>query len=73
MMDKTTGGSNTMYNILQAMGKDAEFLYDTINKYTEDALKTNDQELVITWNGIKANRLNHLNELDDALEKELRS
>jgi hypothetical protein len=73
MMDKTTGGPNIMYNILEAMGKDAEFLYDSINKYTEDALKTNDQELVNTWNGIKADRLNHLNELEDALEKELRS
>jgi hypothetical protein len=73
MMDKTTGGPNIMYNILEAMGKDAEFLYDSINKYTEDALKTNDQQLVNTWNGIKADRLNHLNELEDALEKELRS
>ena len=46
MMAKTMGGSDTMYNILQAMGQDAEFLCDTVNKYTEDALKTNDQELV---------------------------
>ncbi len=52
MMDKTTGGSNTMYNVLQAMGKDAEFLCDTVNKYTDDALKTNDHELVNRWNGI---------------------
>jgi hypothetical protein len=72
-MDKTTGRSNTMYNILQSMGNEVEYLYDTINKYTEDALKTNDQELVNTWNGIKADRLNHLNKLKDALEKELRS
>jgi hypothetical protein len=70
-MAKSTGLSNNMYNILQAMGQDAEFLYDTIDKYTEDAQKTNNQQLVDKWNKIKADRLNHLNELKDALEKEI--
>jgi hypothetical protein len=70
-MANSTGLSNSMYNILQAMGQDAEFLYDTINTYTEDAQKANNQELVEIWNKIKADRLNHLNELKDALEKEI--
>lgn len=70
-MAKSTGLSNNMYNILQAMGQDAEFLYDTIDKYTEDAQKTNNQQLVDKWNKIKADRLNHLNELKYALEKEI--
>jgi len=29
--------SNTMYDILKVMGKDAEFLYDTIDAFIEDA------------------------------------
>jgi hypothetical protein len=70
-MANSTGLSNNMYNILQAMGQDAEFLYDTIDKYTDDAQKANNQELVDKWNKIKADRLNHLNELKDALEKEI--
>jgi hypothetical protein len=48
---------------------DAEFLYDTIDKYAEDAQKANNQELVEIWNKIKADRLNHLNRLKVALEK----
>jgi len=32
-MSNSIALSNTMYYILNAMGKDAEFLYDTIDKY----------------------------------------
>ena len=53
------------------MGKDAEFLYDTIDTYIQDAQKANKQELVNTWNKIKTDRLNHVNMLKDALEKEI--
>ncbi|MFN2435424.1 MAG: hypothetical protein ABR515_08645 [Nitrososphaeraceae archaeon] len=63
--------SNTMYDILKVMGKDAEFLYDTIDTYIQDAQKANKQELVNTWNKIKTDRLNHVNMLKDALEKEI--
>ena len=52
-MANSTGLSNNMYNILQAMGQDAEFLYDTIDKYTDDAQKANNQELVDKWNKIR--------------------
>jgi hypothetical protein len=41
--------SNTMYDILKVMGKDAEFLYDTIDTYIQDAQNANKQELVDTW------------------------
>ena len=60
-----------MYDILKVMGKDAEFLYDTIDKYIQDAQNANKQELVNTWNKIKMDRLNHVNMLKDALEKEI--
>ena len=63
--------SNTLYDILIAMGEDAEFLYDTIETYIRDAQKNDDKELVSTWEKIKADRLNHVNMLKDALEKEI--
>jgi hypothetical protein len=70
-MESSTSLSNTMYDILKVMGKDAEFLYDTIDKYIQDAQNANKQELVNTWNQIKNDRLNHVNMLKDALEKEI--
>lgn len=70
-MENSTPLSNTMYDILKVMGKDAEFLYDTIDKYIQDAQNANKQELVNTWNKIKNDRLSHVNMLKDALEKEI--
>ena len=70
-MENSTSISNTMYDILKVMGKDAEFLYDTIDTYIKDAQNANKQELVNTWNKVKNDRLNHLNMLKDALEKEI--
>jgi hypothetical protein len=60
-----------MYDILKVMGKDAEFLYDTIDSYIKDAQDSNKQYLVDTWRKIKADRLSHVNVLKDALEKEI--
>ena len=62
-----------MYDILKVMGKDAEFLYDTIDTYIEDAENANNKELANTWRKIKSDRLNHVNLLKDALEKEIHS
>lgn len=70
-MESSTSLSNTMYDILKVMGEDAEFLYDTIDKYIQDAQNANKQELVNTWNKIKNDRLSHINMLKDALEKEI--
>ena len=63
--------SDTMYDILKVMGKDAEFLYDTIDTYIEDAENANKKKLANTWRKIKSDRLNHVNLLKDALEKEI--
>jgi hypothetical protein len=60
-----------MYDILKVMGKDAEFLYDTIDTYIQDAQNADKQYLVDIWNKIKADRLNHVDLLKDALEKEI--
>ena len=70
-MENSTSLSNTLYDILKVMGKDAEFLYDTIDTYIKDAQNANKQELVNTWNKIKTDRINHVNMLKDALEKEI--
>lgn len=58
-----------MYDILKVMGKDAEFLYDTIDAYIENAKNANKQELAEMWKKIKCDRLSHANMLKDALEK----
>lgn len=70
-MEKSTSLSNTMYDILKVMGRDAEFLYDTIDSYIRDAQNANKEELVDTWNKIKTDRQNHVHMLKDALEKEI--
>ena len=72
-MENSLPLSNTMYDILKVMGKDADFLYDTIDNYIEDADRANKKELIDTWRKIKSDRLNHINMLKDALEKEIHS
>jgi hypothetical protein len=54
--DETTKLENSTYNILIALGKDADFLYDTIDTYISDAQKDNNSELEKTWNTIKEDR-----------------
>ena len=70
-MESSTPLSNTMYDILKVMGKDAEFLHDTIDAYIEDAKNANKQELAEMWKKIKSDRLSHVNMLKDALENEI--
>ncbi|HKX20504.1 MAG TPA: hypothetical protein VJM74_02410 [Nitrososphaeraceae archaeon] len=70
-MTGSTTLSNTMYDILKVMGKDAEFLYDTIDTYIEDANNEHKQHLADTWNKIKADRLSHPNMLKYELESEI--
>ena len=52
-MSNESDVSNTMYDILRAMGKDAGFLYETIDTYIKDAQSANKTELVETWQTIK--------------------
>jgi hypothetical protein len=70
-MSEQTGLDNTTYDILSALGKDADFLYDTIDKYIDDAKKSNKNELVDLWNRIKEDRIKHINDLKEALEREI--
>jgi hypothetical protein len=71
VMGNETELSNTLYDILHSMGKDAGFLYDTINQYIKDAQAANNSELVQTWETIKKDRLRHLHMLKESLEKEI--
>jgi rubrerythrin len=67
---ETTRLENSTFNILIALGKEAQFLYSTIDTYTNDAQKANRTDLVNMWNTIKQDRQRHLQMLRQALEKE---
>jgi rubrerythrin len=67
---QTTGLENTTFDILIALGKEAQFLYSTIDTYTSDAEKGNRSDLVNMWNTIKQDRQRHMQMLREALEKE---
>jgi hypothetical protein len=63
--------TDTAYDILKVMGKDADFLYDTIETYIHDAQKADKSELVEIWRKIKKDRKDHMHLLKEALEKEI--
>jgi hypothetical protein len=63
--------SNTAYDILKVLGKDADFLYDTIDSYIKDANSSGKSELVEMWQTIKKDRQKHVHMLKEALEKEI--
>jgi hypothetical protein len=68
-MSEKTGLDNRTYDILSALGKDADFLYDNIDKYIRDAENANESELVELWKTIRNDRQKHIDMLKDALEK----
>lgn len=61
---------NSVYNILSSMGKDADFLYNTADKYIEDARIEGKDNLVAVWKEIKQDKIKHLSKLRECLEKE---
>ena len=63
--------SDTAYDILKVLGKDADFLYDTIESYINDANNAGKSELVEMWKMIKNDRQKHVHMLKEALEKEI--
>ena len=62
--------SNSTYNVLSAMGKEADFLYSTVDKYIQDAQSDGRQNLVELWNEIKQDKQRHLSRLKGCLEQE---
>jgi hypothetical protein len=55
-MSTSTELTDTAYDILKVLGKDADFLYDTIETYIKDAEKANKTELLEIWQTIKIDR-----------------
>ena len=43
-MSEKTGIDNSTYDILSALGKDADFLYDDIDKFIRDAESSNNSD-----------------------------
>ena len=72
-MSTKTELTNTAYDILKVLGKDADFLYDTIETYIKDAQEANKTELVKIWQTIKEDRKRYMHLLKEALEKEIHS
>ena len=70
-MSTSTELTDTAYDILKILGKDADFLYDTIETYLKDAEKANKTELLEIWQTIKIDRKRHMHMLKEALEKEI--
>lgn len=62
-MSSATELTDTAYDILKVMGKDADFLYDTIETYIKDAQKANKSELVEIWQTIRNDRKRHMHML----------
>jgi hypothetical protein len=63
---------NSTYNILVALGIEANFLHSTVDTYISDAQKENNAKLVEVWNMIKRDKEKHLQMLKDCLETEVK-
>jgi vacuolar-type H+-ATPase subunit H len=61
---------NSTYNVLSAMGREADFLYSTVDKYIQDAQNDGRQNLVEIWKEIKQDKQKHLTKLRQCLEQE---
>ena len=62
--------TNSTYDVIRALEKDADFLYSTVDKYIDDATKENRSDLVNLWNTIKQDKEKHVQLLRQALTTE---
>ena len=62
---------NSTYNVMVALGREADFLHSTIDTYIADAQKENKTKLVEVWNNIKQDKQEHLDMLKNCLENEV--
>ena len=51
---ESTKLKNSTYNVLSALGREADFLYSTVDKYIQDAQSDGNTQLVDLWNANKA-------------------
>jgi glutamate mutase epsilon subunit len=62
---------NSTYNVMVALGREADFLHSTIDTYIADAQRENKTKLVEVWNNIKQDKQEHLDMLKNCLENEV--
>jgi hypothetical protein len=67
---ETTKLENSTYNILMALGREADFLYSTVDTYIQDARKDNRPHLIDIGNEMKRDKEKHLKMLRESLERE---
>ncbi len=53
---ESTKLENSTYNVLSALGREADFLYSTVDKYIQDAQSDGRQNLVDLWKEIKQDK-----------------
>ncbi len=70
---ESTKLKNSTYNVLSALGKEADFLYSTVDKYIQDAQSDGNTQLVELWNEIKQDKQRHLAKLIEFLKKEAKN
>lgn len=63
---------NSTYNILVALGTEANFLHETVDTYINDAKNENNSKLVEVWNTIKQDKEKHLKMLKECLQTEVK-
>jgi hypothetical protein len=64
---------NSTYNVLSALGREADFLYSTVDKYIQDAQSDGNTQLVDLWNQIKQDKQRHLARLIEFLKTEAKN
>jgi hypothetical protein len=66
---ESTKLKNSTYDVLSALGREADFLYSTIDKYIQDAQNDGNTQLTELWNEIKQDKQRQLSRLLECLEK----
>ncbi len=68
-MSESSQLNNNEYNILKALGMEAQFIHETINTYRKDAQNENRNDLVVIWEQIKSDREKHIILLKEKLKE----
>ena len=66
---ESTKLKNSTYDVLSALGREADFLYSTIDKYIQDAQNDGNTQLAEFWKEIKQDKQRQLSRLLECLEK----
>ena len=66
---ESTKLKNSTYDVLSALGREADFLYSTVDKYIQDAQNDGNTQLAELWNEIKQDKQRQLSRLLECLEK----